>query len=99
MREIGTLQTLGYSRIAIVRSLVEESILTASIGALVAAAIGILVLDQATIRFSMGVFGIQIGPGVVALGLLGGLTLGIVGAVIPAIRCLRLPVPEALRSS
>ena len=99
VREIGTLQTLGYSRLAIIRSLVEESILTASIGALVAAAIGILVLDQVTIRFSMGVFGIQIGPGVVALGLLGGLTLGVVGAVIPAFRCLRLPVPEALRSS
>ena len=99
VREIGTLQTLGYSRIAIVRSLVEESVLTASIGALVAAAIGILFLDQVTIRFSMGVFGIQIGPGVVALGLLGGLTLGVVGAVIPAFRCLRLPVPEALRSS
>ncbi len=99
VREIGTLQTLGYSRLAIVRSLVEESILTASIGALAAAAIGILVLDQVTIRFSMGVFGIQIGPGVVALGLVAGLILGVVGAVIPAFRCLRLPVPEALRSS
>ena len=99
VREIGTLQTLGYTRPAIVRSLVLESVLTASIGGLVAAAIGMLVLDQATIHFSMGVFGLAIGPGVLALGLLAGLVLGVLGAFVPAIRCLRLPVPEALRAA
>ena len=79
--------------------LVLESVLTASIGGLVAAAIGMLVLDQATIHFSMGVFGLAIGPGVLALGLLAGLVLGVLGAFVPAIRCLRLPVPEALRAA
>jgi putative ABC transport system permease protein len=99
VREIGTLQTLGYTRPAIVRSLVLESVLTASIGGLVAAAIGMLVLDQATIRFSMGIFGLSIGPGVLVLSLLAGLLLGVFGALVPAIRCLRLPVPEALRAA
>ena len=99
VREIGTLQTLGYTRPAIVRSLVLESVLTASIGGLVAAAIGTLVLDQVTVRFSMGVFGLAIGPGVLVSSLLAGLLLGVLGAFVPAIRCLRLPVPEALRAA
>ena len=99
VREIGTLQTLGYTRPAIVRSLVLESVLTASIGGLVAAAVGILVLDQVTVRFSMGVFGLAIGPEVLASSLLAGLLLGVLGAFVPAIRCLRLPVPEALRAA
>ncbi len=99
VREIGTLQTLGYTRPAIVRSLVLESVLTASIGGLVAAAIGMLVLDEITIRFSMGVFGLAIGPGVLVSSLLAGLLLGVLGAFVPAIRCLRLPVPEALRAA
>jgi putative ABC transport system permease protein len=50
------------------------------------------------VRFSMGVFGISVSPGVLATGLAAGITLGIVGAIVPAIRCLRLPIPEALRS-
>ena len=99
VREIGALQTIGYSRLAIVRSLVEESLLSASIGALVAAAIGLLVLDGLVVRFSMGVFGIFVSPGVLATGLAAGLALGVVGAVVPAIRCLKLPIPEALRSN
>ena len=98
VREIGALQTLGYSRGAIVRSLVEESLLSASIGALIAAAIGLLFLDGLVVRFSMGVFGISVSPGVLAIGLAAGITLGIIGAIVPAIRCLRLPIPEALRS-
>ena len=99
VREIGALQTIGYSRLAIVRSLIEESLLSASIGALIAAAIGLLFLDGLVIRFSMGVFGISVSPEVLAIGLGAGLLLGIIGAVVPAVRCLRLPIPEALRSN
>jgi len=98
VREIGSLQTLGYSRLAILWSLVQESILASSIGALVACVVGLLVLDQCVIRFSMGVFGISIDAGVLALGLTAGLLLGILGATVPAWRCLRIPIPEALRA-
>lgn len=99
VREIGTLRTLGYGRGAILRSFVAESVLTASIGGLVAAAIARWLLDGVAIRFSMGAFGLSIGPDVLATGLIAGLVLGVVGAVIPAWRCLRLPIPEALRSA
>ena len=99
VREMGTLQTLGYSRVAICWSLLQESMLASSIGALLACGIGLLILDGQAIRFSMGVFGIEISALVLAGGLLAGLLLGIVGALIPAWRCLHLPIPEALRTS
>ena len=99
VREMGTLQTLGYSRVAICWSLLQESMLASSIGALLACGIGLLILDGQAIRFSMGVFGIEISAMVLAGGLLAGLLLGIVGALIPAWRCLHLPIPEALRTS
>lgn len=99
VREIGTLQTLGYSRLAVVRSLLVESVLAAAIGGLVAAGMGMWLLDGVAIRFSMGVFGLAVTPGVVATGLGFGLALGLVGAVMPAIRCLRLSIPEALKAN
>ncbi len=99
IREIGSLQTLGFSRGAILWSLVQESVLAASIGALLACGIGILLLDRLVIRFSMGVFGISVDASVLTAGLLAGLLLGIVGASVPAVRCLRRPIPDALRAA
>ncbi|MDG2424199.1 MAG: FtsX-like permease family protein [Phycisphaerales bacterium] len=98
VREIGSLQTLGYSRLAIMISLVQESILATSVGAIIACGIGWWLLDGLVVRFSMGAFGISITSAVLALGLLSGLFLGIVGAMVPAWRCLVKPIPEALRS-
>lgn len=99
VRELGTLQTLGYSRGAIIWSLLEESLLASAIGALLGCLLGLLFLDGEAVRFSMGVFGIEIDGLVIAGGLAAGIFLGIVGALIPAWRCLRLPIPEALRTS
>jgi putative ABC transport system permease protein len=99
IREMGTLQTLGYSRFAITVSLLQESILASAVGALVACFIALFLLDGAAIRFSMGVFGLHIDAGVLAGGLLAGLLLGIAGALLPAWRCLTRPIPEALKTT
>jgi putative ABC transport system permease protein len=99
VREVGTLQTLGYQRGAIAISLVQESILSASVGAIIACGIALFMLDGFTVRFSMGTFTLSMTAGIVALGICSGLLLGIIGAVAPALRCLRLPIPEALRAS
>jgi putative ABC transport system permease protein len=98
VREIGTLQTLGYSRRAIAWSLVQESVIAAAGGTLIACALGLWLLDKAVIRFSMGAFGIQVTAGVLACGLIAGLLLGVVGAILPAWRCLRLPIAESLKA-
>ncbi len=99
VREVGTLQTLGYQRGAIAWSLVQESVLSASVGAIIACTISLLFLDGFTVRFSMGTFTLSMTAGIVALGIGSGLLLGVIGAVAPAMRCLRLPIPEALRAS
>jgi len=46
----------------------------------------------------MGAFGLKIDETVIGLGLLTGLTLGVAGAVPPAIRCLRPTIPVALKA-
>jgi len=99
VREVGTLQTLGYQRGAIAWSLVQESVLSASMGAAIACTISIFLLDGFAVRFSMGTFTLSMTSGVVALGIGSGLLLGVIGAAAPALRCLRLPIPEALRAS
>ena len=98
VREIGMLQSLGYTRRAIVLSLTEESTFAAACGALIGAALGLLLLDGAAVRFSMGAFAVTLDAPVMLVGLAGGLFVGLVGAVPPAVRCLRLPITQALKS-
>lgn len=98
VREIGTLQSLGFQRAAIIISLIQESVLATSAGSLLAAAVGFLVLDGAAVRFSMGVFGLTVDAQVLGIGLASGVLLGFVGALPPAIRCLNMPIPIALRA-
>lgn len=98
IRELGSLQALGFRRSAIVVSLVQESSLATAAGALLACVVAIFLLDGLSVRFSMGAFGLVIDHTVVLAGLVSGLALGLLGALPPAVRCLRLPIPAALKS-
>ena len=98
VRELGMLQALGFRRRAIVASLTQESLLATMIGALLACAIAVTILDGVSVRFSMGVFGLVVDAGVLALGMCTGLALGLIGALPPAAQCLRLPIPVALKA-
>jgi len=98
VREVGMLQALGYTRAAIVVNLTEESVFAAACGALIGTAIGLVALDGIAVRFSMGAFALSLDAPVVLAGVAGGLLVGVVGAIPPAIRCLRLPIAEALKS-
>jgi putative ABC transport system permease protein len=99
VRELGMLQCLGFGRPAIVASLVQESLVATSGGALIACLVAVLAFDGTAVRFSMGVFGLQVSAGVILLGLGTGIALGLIGALPPAWRALRLPIPEALKWS
>jgi putative ABC transport system permease protein len=99
VRELGMLQCLGYRRAAIVVSLVQESCLAAASGAVVAAMVALAMLDGVAVQFSMGAFGLRIDAPVLAIGLLAGVLLGVLGALPPAVRCLRLPIPESLKAT
>lgn len=98
VRELGMLQCLGYRRSAIVVSLVQESLLTAAAGALAASALALAVLDGLAVRFSMRAFVLTIDSAALATGLGAGLLLGLIGALPPAYRCLKMAIPEALKA-
>lgn len=99
IRELGTLQALGFRRGAVLLSLVQESTLAALTGGLIACAAGVWLLDGVAVRFSMGAFGLVVDHRVILMAMASGLALGVVGAVPPAVRCLRPPIPEALKSA
>jgi len=97
-RELATLQALGFRRRAILLTLVQEATLLACAGALAACLVGLTMVDGAAIRFTMGAFmlkvdsvGISVACGVAIL-------LGVVGAIPPALKAMRLPVAEAIKS-
>ncbi|RYD25455.1 MAG: ABC transporter permease, partial [Verrucomicrobiaceae bacterium] len=68
VREMATLQSIGFGRGALLVSLVQESTLACLTGALVASIIAVVLLDGRTIPFSIGAFTMEIGPGVAITG-------------------------------
>jgi putative ABC transport system permease protein len=98
VRELGTLQALGYRRLAIVVSLVQESLVATAGGALIACAAAVLLLDGLAVRFSMGAFGLVVDAVVLLVGLGAGVALGLLGALPPAVRSLRMSIPVALKA-
>lgn len=99
IREVGTLQSLGYPRRAIVFNFLQESMLAAAAGAVIGSLLCLLILDGISIRFSMGAFGLIIDAPTIGFGIAAGLLLGFIGSIPPALRCLRLPIAEALKAS
>ena len=98
VREVGMLQALGYTKRAVVVNLCEESLFAAACGTIIACGVGLVVLDGLAVKFSMGAFALTLDERVMLVGIVSGLVVGVVGAVPPAVRCLRLPIPEALKS-
>jgi len=98
IRELATLQAIGYTRTAVFLSLVQESLLATLSGTMVAAFVAVWLLEGQTVYFSIGTFFLQLTPGVVLAGLLTGILLGLLGSIPPAVRCLAASLPSSLRS-
>lgn len=99
VREMATLQSIGFGRRALLVSLIQESTLACLTGALLASIVAVLLLDGRTIPFSIGAFTLEVGPAVAITGIVTGVLLGLLGALPPAYRCLKPPLPTALRMS
>ena len=98
IREMATLQSIGYTRRALLLSLVQESLLATLTGALLAFLLAQFLLQGLSIPFSLGTFTIELTPTIILTGLLAGLALGTLGPLPPAFRCLKPALPIALRS-
>jgi putative ABC transport system permease protein len=99
IREMATLQAIGFGRRTLLLSLIQESTLACLTGALLASLLAVFLLDGRTVPFSIGSFTLEIGPGVAIAGISTGLFLGLLGALPPAIRCLKPSLHSALRMS
>lgn len=98
IREIATLQAIGYRRRAILLSLVQEGVLLAAAASLLSGLIALTMLNGMAVRFTMGAFTLEIDSVAVLIGCGVGLLLGVLGAVPPAVKAHRESVAVSLKA-
>jgi putative ABC transport system permease protein len=98
VRELATLQTIGFVRRAIAISLIQEGVLLAALASLIAGIIGVLIVQGMAVRFTMGAFTLNVDGTTLLTGFGTGLLIGVVGSIPPAIRAMRLLVVEGLKA-
>jgi ABC-type lipoprotein release transport system permease subunit len=98
IRELAMLQTIGYLRRNITLSLLQEGLLLGATASLLASVVAISLLSGTAIRFTMGTVELNIDRTTVFIGCVVGLLVGLLGAIPPAIRALRVAVVVALKT-
>lgn len=98
VRELAALQTIGFSRRAIVVSVLQEGTILAVTAALLASTISHVVVNGAAVRFTMGAFELRIDSDALLIGYATALALGVLGSLPPALRVMRLPVVDGLKA-
>jgi putative ABC transport system permease protein len=102
-REIATLRALGFNGMAVLVSVLVESLVLAALGGVLGGVIawaGFNGYQTSTMNFqtfSQVAFAFRVTPGLLLLGLGWALLMGLFGGVLPAVRAARLPVATALR--
>jgi putative ABC transport system permease protein len=102
-REIATLRALGFNALAVVTSVLAESLALAAVGGLAGGLAAYLAFNgyqTSTINFqtfSQVAFAFRVTGTLLALGLFTALVIGFFGGLLPAWRAARLPVVSALR--
>lgn len=98
VRELATLQTLGYVRRAIALALLQEGTLLAAAASLAASLLALGLINGLAVRFTMGAFTLRIDGLALLIGCGAGLLLGFLGSIPPALRAMRLPIVEGLKA-
>jgi ABC-type antimicrobial peptide transport system permease subunit len=98
VQELAMLQTLGFTRRAILVTLIQESVLLAAAASLLASGLSLLVVNGVAVRFTVGAFALRVDSTALLLGCGTGLLLGVLGALPPAIQAMRLPIVEGLKA-
>ncbi|MDX1946978.1 MAG: ABC transporter permease [Pirellulaceae bacterium] len=98
VRELSTLQAVGFRRRAIVISLIQEATLLSMTASLNAAVVALALVNGTAVRFTMGAFALRVDGLAVLVGCGVGLLLGLIGAIPPAVKAMRYPVVEGLKA-
>lgn len=101
-REIGTLQALGFSRMAVLSSFVMESILLALVGATLGAiaSLGMGAVELSMMNFQTWqemTFSFDPSPGIILVAMIAGGVMGFLGGLLPAWRAAFTPPIAAMR--
>jgi putative ABC transport system permease protein len=102
-REIGTLRVLGFRRRSVVGAILIEGACLAFVGGIIGGAASLLVNGYKTgtfnfQTFSETVFELTVTAPIIAKGLVFAALVGLIGALLPAMRASRMPVIEALKA-
>jgi putative ABC transport system permease protein len=98
IKELATLQAVGFRRRAIALSLIQEALLLAAAGSLIASVLAIALINGTAVRFTMGAFPLRVDSVSVLIGCGTGLLMGLLGAIPPAVKAMRIPVVQGLKS-
>lgn len=98
IRELATLQTIGFSRRAAILSVIQEGTLLAMAGALAASIVAVVIANGVAVRFTMGAFELLIDSVTLLIGNSIALLLGAGGAFPPAMKIFRLSVVDGLKT-
>jgi ABC-type antimicrobial peptide transport system permease subunit len=98
IRELATLQAIGYRRIAIVISLVQEGVILSAAASLISGTMALFFLNGLAVRFTMGAFALHVDSTAILIGCGVGLFIGVLGALPPALKALYQSVAISLKS-
>ena len=103
-KEIGTLRAIGFSRGAVLLSVLVESTLLALLGGAIGALLAIPVRSFTTgtmsfASFSELAFKFDVTPGMLAAGIIFAGAMGLLGGFFPARKAASMPIVEALRQA
>ena len=96
--ELSMLRTIGFVRRSIFLSLMQEAVILSLAASLFASLVALLFINGAAIRFTMGAFPLRIDSVTILIGCTAGLLLGIVGAIPPSIRAMKMSVVDGLKA-
>ena len=104
-KEIATLRAIGFGGISVVVSVVVEALLLAGLGGALGGGVAWLMFNGFSVStlnfasFSQVAFKLTVSPALLMKGLFWSLAIGLVGALLPAIKAARMSVADALRAS
>ena len=97
--ELSMLRTLGFSRRAIALSLIQEAMVMTISASLIACLIAITLVNGVAVKFTMGAFCLEVDSLTILIGCVVGISLGILGAIPPALKALRIQIVDGLRAT